>query len=230
MRKESPLFYLRSVSVIFMTIFMLSGCAAIAPRTPGEAAPPDQKVSTRPLDPAQAQRLQRMMMPLVKAMDQPLPPNQVKVTVIQDSRVNAANAGGGNFYVTTGLLEKANDEQLRGILAHELAHADLGHVVEAQALQTGVNVGLIILDQIIPKASAVTPIIADLGVLKPFSRKDEYQADEHGVSILNKAGFNGKQIMAGSLRWLIETEGTSGGFFATHPLTEDRVERIQAMP
>jgi beta-barrel assembly-enhancing protease len=53
---------------------------------------------------------------------------------MDDSHVNAASAGGGEFYVTTGLLQKTNDEHLRGVLAHELAHDDLGHVAKAQAL------------------------------------------------------------------------------------------------
>jgi Zn-dependent protease with chaperone function len=66
----------------------------------------------------------------------------IKVSVPQ---INAANAGGGEFYVTTGLLEKASDDRLRGVLAHEVAHADLGHVAKAQTLGTGMNIGIIIL-------------------------------------------------------------------------------------
>jgi predicted Zn-dependent protease len=54
-----------------------------------------------------------------------------RVAVIDDPSINAANAGGGEFYVTTGLLQKANDEHLRGVLAHEIAHDDLGHVARA---------------------------------------------------------------------------------------------------
>jgi predicted Zn-dependent protease len=62
------------------------------------------------------------------AMDHPRPLNQVKVGIMDDPHVNAASASGGEFYVTTGLLQKADDEHLRGVLAHELAHDDLGHV------------------------------------------------------------------------------------------------------
>lgn len=90
------------------------------------------------------------MVPLIAAMDRPRPLNQVKVGIMDDSHVNAASAGGGVFYVSTGLLQKANDEQLRGVLAHELAHDDLGHVAKAQALGAGVGIGMIILDQVFP--------------------------------------------------------------------------------
>jgi predicted Zn-dependent protease len=77
------------------------------------------------------------MSPLIKSMNHPLSLNEVRVTLIDDPQINAANAGGGVFYVTTGLLEKASDDHLRGVLAHEVAHADLGHVAKAQALGTG---------------------------------------------------------------------------------------------
>ncbi len=73
------------------------------------------------------------MAPLIRAMDHPRPLDQVKVRIMDDPHINAASAGGGEFYVTTGLLQKADDSQLAGVLAHELAHDDLGHVAKAQA-------------------------------------------------------------------------------------------------
>jgi Zn-dependent protease with chaperone function len=151
----------------------------------------------------------------------------VHLIVLEDKQINAANAGGGKFYVTTGLLERANDDQLRGVLAHEVAHADLGHVAKAQALGTGLNIGMIILDQIIPGSGAITPLVADMGVMRPFSRSEEYEADAHGVDILKRAGYPGKQIMSGTLSWLLQASGPSGGFFENHPGTDDRIKRIQ---
>ncbi len=214
--------------LVSATIIMLSAGCAVTPG--GVPSSGKEKVATKPLDPAQAQRLQQVMIPLIQAMNKPLQLNQVKITLLDDPHVNAGNAGGGNFLVTTGLLQKANDDELRGVLAHEIAHADLGHVAKAQVLGTGLNIGTIILDQIIPGSGLITPLIADLGIMKPYSRGEEYQADAHGMEILNKAGYNGKQIMAGTLQWLLQTEGSSGGFFATHPGTQDRIQRIGALP
>jgi predicted Zn-dependent protease len=71
------------------------------------------------------------MIPLLRAGDKTRSLKDVRVAVIDDPSINAANAGGGEFYVTTGLLQKANDEHLRGVLAHEIAHDDLGHVARA---------------------------------------------------------------------------------------------------
>jgi predicted Zn-dependent protease len=211
-----------------------SGCAlqsAPQPGSPeaGRTPAPSQasrEPSTRPLDPQEVQRLQLLMTPLIRAMDHQRPLNQVKVGIIDDARINAASAGGGEFYVTTGLLRKANDLQLAGVLAHELAHDDLGHVAKAQARAAGLNIGVVILDQIIPGSSALTPIAGGL-IAQAYSRNEEYAADRHGVDILKRAGYPAETMVA-TLRWLAQTEGTAGGgFFATHPATADRIEALR---
>jgi len=218
-----------AMSLLFMTVC----CATGTPQRTGSGEPTatsQTAPSARKIDARQAQRLQQVMMPLIKNMNHPLQPNKVRVTLLDDPQINAANAGGGDFYVTTGLLEKASDDQLRGVLAHEVAHADLGHVAKAQTLGTGMNIGIIILDQIIPGSGSITPMIADLGVMRPFSRQEEYEADAHGVQILQRAGYNGKQVMGNTLAWLLQTAGPSGGFLENHPGTDDRIQRIHDLP
>jgi len=207
---------------------LLAGCAFGTSQAPPGSGEPT--ASTRQLEPREAERIQRVMTPLIQHMNHPLPLNQVRVGILEDAQINAANASGGEFYITTGLLERASDDQLRGVLAHEVAHADLGHVAKAQRLGTGVNIGMIILDQIIPGTGLITPLVADLGVMRPFSRKEEYEADAHGVEILQRAGNDGKQVMGNTLTWLLQTSGPSGGFFANHPGTEDRIQRIRNLP
>jgi Zn-dependent protease with chaperone function len=174
----------------------------------------------------QAERLKRAMVPLIGAMNHPRPLNQIKVAVVDDPHINAANAGGGEFFVTTGLLQKANDQQLTAVLAHEVAHDDLGHVAKAKALGTGVGIGAIILDQVLPGAGQIAPIAGAL-ITRSYSRKEEYQADQHGAELLAKVG-QPKQAMADTLTWLMQAEGSDGGgFFATHPATADRIEALK---
>jgi predicted Zn-dependent protease len=86
-------------------------------------------------------------------------------------------------------LEKASDEQLRGVLAHEIAHDDLGHVARAQVLGAGLNIGMVLLEQILPGRSAVTPIAGTL-IARGYSRREEYAADTHGVELLERAGYS----------------------------------------
>jgi beta-barrel assembly-enhancing protease len=166
------------------------------------------------------------MTPLVKAMNRQLPLDQVKVGIVDDPRINAANAGGGEFYVTRGLLEKANDQQLAGVLAHEIAHDDLNHVTKARVVGTGLNIGMILLDQIVPGAGAIAAIPGRL-VMNKYTQSEEYAADRHGMEILQRAGLP-PTIMADTLTWLQRTEGgSSGGFFSTHPATGDRIEALR---
>lgn len=180
------------------------------------------------VDPATAERLQRIMVPLLKVMDHPLQAGQVKVGVMDDPQINAASAGGGEFYVTRGLLEKANDEHLRGVLAHELAHDDLGHVAKAQTLGAGLNIGMILLDQIFPGSGKLTPIAGVL-VANSYSRQEEYEADQHGVDILTRAGYS-KAVMVNTLTWLLQTSGASGGgMLATHPGTQERIDALKKL-
>src|SRR5882724_4688424 len=207
---------------------LLFGCAAgtSAPPSRGSAEPAGATARTTTVDPAQGERLKRIMVPLIQVMDHPRPLDQVKVGVIDDPHINAASAGGGEFYVTAGLLKKANDEQLMAILAHEIAHDDLGHVAKAQALGAGLGIGAIILDQIIPGSGQIAPIAGAL-ISRSYSRKEEYEADRHGVILLKRVG-QPKEVMINTLTWLMQSEGTSGGgFFATHPATGDRIEALR---
>ena len=183
------------------------------------------------VDAATAERLQNVMIPLLKVMDHPLQPNQVKIGVMEDSAINAASAGDGEFLVTTGLLQKANDDQLRAVLAHELAHQDLNHVQKTQTLGTGLSIGMILLDQIIPGSGNIAPIAGEL-LLRKYTRSEEYAADKHGVHLLQRAGFPGKQMMSDTLTWLMQSSGASsgGGFLATHPGTTDRIAAVKALP
>jgi predicted Zn-dependent protease len=207
---------------------MATGCAGLVADS-GSASPPKTsgrapRASTRPVDPQQAQRLQRVMLPLVKATD--TPPGEIKVGIIDEDTINAASAGNGQFLVTRGLLERANDAQLAGVLAHEIAHDDLNHVAKAQILGTGLNVGMVILDQIFPGSGAIAPIAGQL-VMNRYTQSEEYAADRHGMAILERAGKS-PAIMADTLAWLKSTEGgSSGGFFSTHPATDDRIEALR---
>jgi putative metalloprotease len=214
-------------------LLLAAGCAIETTGRSGSPQPQPQPTaknptpSTKQVDPQTVARLQRVMAPLLAKMDHPLSASDVKIGVMDDPHINAASAGGGEFYVTTGLLEKANDDQLRGVLAHELAHDDLGHVAKAQRLGAGLQLGVILLDRIFPGSGNVTPIAGAL-IARKYSQKEEYQADLHGVDILKRGGYS-KDVMINTLTWLAETEGTGGGggFFATHPGTEDRIAALK---
>jgi predicted Zn-dependent protease len=116
------------------------------------------------------------------------------------------------------------------VLAHEIAHDDLGHVARAQVLGTGLNLGVILLEQLIPGSSAVTPIAGTL-IARSYSRSEESEADRHGVEILRRAGYS-KQVMINTLDWVMRSSKDGdggGGFLSTHPATEDRIDALRRM-
>ena len=221
---------LRIIAILIL-VGLPIGCALETSSTRRPAPQETRPASTsRPLDARQTERVQRIMMPLLRATNNPRLLNEIRVRVIDDPNINAANAGGGEFQVTTGLLQKASDEQLRGVLAHEIAHDDLGHVAKAQNLGTGLNLGVILLEQLFPGSSAVTPIAGAL-IANSYSRSEELEADNHGVEILRRAGYS-KDVMINTLTWLLRSsggEGGGGGFLSTHPATEDRIAALRKL-
>src|SRR5918993_844454 len=229
MVKSMKQFYFISVAILAT---LLSGCVVAdgaAPRDDRRNDDRRQPANTRQIDPRQAERFYRIMTPLLKSMNEPKGPRDVKIGIIDEPEINAANAGGGQFYVTTGLLEKASDDQLRGIMAHEIAHDDLGHVAKLQTLGVGLNIGVILLEQLLPGSSAVTPIAGSL-IARGYSRNEEYAADRHGVEILRRAGYS-KDVLINALNWVTRTSGGGGGggFLSTHPATEDRIAQLQKL-
>lgn len=213
--------------VIVGLVLALTGCSIPTSQAPApgqQSAPEGQQ-----LDPQQAERLKVVMIPLVEKMNHPIPLDQVRIGLMDDSHINAANAGGGEFYVTTGLLQRANDEQLAGVLAHEVAHADLGHVSKLQHIGTGTNIAAVLLSAFGVPGAGLLPMASDLLIARPYGRDAEYEADRHGAELLHLTGRDGKHIMAATLTWLMQIEGAgAGGFFATHPATDDRIQRVQA--
>lgn len=227
--------WMRAVLPVAALVFF-GGCAGLetvpssdssAPRpTGGQRAP---SPTARRADPQDVARLSRLMVPLIKAMNKPKSLEQVRVGIIDDSSINAASGGSGEFYVTRGLLDRANDEQLLAVLAHEVAHDDLGHVAKAQALGTGVGLGAVILEQIFPGTGQIAPIAGNL-ITRAYSRREELQADAHGVELLRRVGSS-KDAMERTLVWLRDVTGggRAGGFFATHPGTDERIAALRRM-
>lgn len=213
---------------------MLSSCVAVGPapsgrRTPREDYPPSPPPSSsRRVDSPEVDRLRRVMVPLFRGMNQPCRVDQTRVGLINENGINAANAGNCEFYVTMGLLRRANDDQLRGILAHELAHQDLGHVARAQVVGAGLGILSALSQQLFPASGALVPIAGEL-VARGHSRNEEYAADRHAVQILQRTGHS-KEDLVDALTWIRRVSGGSGGgILSTHPGLDDRISTIQRL-
>jgi predicted Zn-dependent protease len=207
----------------------LAGCVVSGGGVPERGGRLHSSPDIRHVDSSEAQRLYHIMTPLLRVMDHPESAREVSIGIIDDQEINAANAGNGQFYVTTALFEKANNEELRGVMAHEIAHEDLGHVAQTQILGAGLNLGVILLEELLPGSSAITPIAGSL-IARGYTRSEEYAADRHAVEILRRAGYS-KRVMIDTLMWVERsaTDSRGGGFLSTHPATQDRIERLREL-
>ena len=187
-------------------------------RQPYSAARAEQQMS----------RLRSIMMPLLRVTNHRISDDEIRVSIVDDPAINAATGGDGRYYVTTGLLSRATDDQLRGVLAHEIAHEDLGHAAKAQIIGTGLNVGVALLEQLFPGSSALTPIAGTL-ISNNYTRPLELQADRHAVTLLQRAGYS-KRTMVDTLAWLMRRNGDSGGgVLSSHPATSERIQALQSL-
>ncbi len=216
---------------LLFSLFTFSACTVVS-TTPNRRLPrenyPAPAYASRRGSVVDGERLRQVMVPLLPAMDHPCPSDQTRVGIINQSDINAANGGNCEFYVTLGLLQRANDDQLRGVLAHEIAHEDLGHVAKAQVLDAGINIGAALLEQLVPGSSVFTPLAGTL-IARGYGRTEEYAADKHGVEILLRAGYS-KYTMLDALSWIRRVSGDSGGgFLSTHPALDERIAAIQRL-
>jgi predicted Zn-dependent protease len=225
---------LRTITAALLISAATSACVAVGPaptsRAPRQDYPsPASASSSRRVDLYEVERLRRVMVPLFRGMNHPCRVEQARVGIINQDEINAANAGNCEFYVTMGLLRRANDDQLRGVLAHEVAHQDLGHVAKAQVLGAGVGILAAGLQQLFPGAGALAPVAGEL-VVRSHSRAEEYAADRHAVVILQRTGHS-KDELVGALTWIrrVSGSGGGGGFLSTHPALDDRIATIQKL-
>jgi len=90
------------------------------------------------------------------------------------------------------------------------------------------NLGVILLEQLIPGSSSITPIAGSL-IARGYSRSEELAADRHGVELLGRARYP-KQVMVDALTWVSRQSGAGGGgFLSTHPATEERIEALNRL-
>jgi predicted Zn-dependent protease len=154
--------------------------------------------------------------------------------LVDDPAINAFNIPGGHVYVNTGLVEAAPDAAaFAGVLAHEIGHGVARHGTEQLTKVYGINIlGGVLLGQN-PKAyeQILAQIIAG-GAVARFSRADENEADELGVRYSYESGYDPMglpRMLEVLAREAQRNPGKIERFFATHPMTQDRIEATERM-
>ena len=149
-----------------------------------------------------------------------------KVKIINDDNtLNAFATPGGHIYVFTGLIKKLdNEDQLAGVLGHEIAHADRRHTSKALERQYGLSVLLSIL--LGENQNQLVEIGAGLATLK-FGRDAETEADFYSVEYLGDTPYTCDGAAAFFLKMQDEQQaGKPPVFLSTHPNDADRIKAI----
>lgn len=171
-------------------------------------------------------------MRLAKASERPNLPWEF--TVVDEPAVNAFALPGGKIYLTRGILPFLhNEEQMAGVLGHEIGHVTARHSAQQYTKATSAGIGLTLLSIFVPEARPLQGVAETaLGVLfLKHGRDDELQADRLGAQYTAKTGWDPRGV-AGMLRTLERLDVASGSrrgvpnWLATHPAPGDRVEEV----
>ncbi|MEW5801523.1 MAG: M48 family metallopeptidase [bacterium] len=159
----------------------------------GQAAAVDPKVTEGQRlnkDPALNKRLQAMADRLRAVSHAPEIPFQVKI--IESKQINAFNTGGELLYVYTGLIDYVkSDDELAGILAHEMAHGIGAHLQREQKSMFLPTIGAILADVAFQNQTADQLIgLTNQAISSGYSRRHEREADILAVVYTYRAGYN----------------------------------------
>lgn len=161
-----------------------------------------------------------------------------EVSVFESDQVNAFALPGGKMGVYTGLLDVAeNADQVAAVIGHEIAHVMAEHANERMSTQMATVVGLGALqvaagdDPQRQQVMAALGVGAQVGIILPFSRLHESEADEIGLELMARSGFDPQASVA---LWRNMAKASGDGppeFLSTHPSKDRRITDLQsAMP
>lgn len=155
--------------------------------------------------------------------------------LVENEQVNAFCLPGGKVIVYTGILKIAqNEDQLATVMSHEIAHALARHGAERMSysmISDGVySLGSVLIKSQVPQYSGAFKqaygIGTNIGVMLPYSREHEYEADEIGIHLMYKAGYDILEAVKFWQNMQRNSKISSPEFLSTHPHSENRIKKI----
>ena len=159
-----------------------------------------------------------------------------EIEVFEDDSANAFALPGGKIGVHTGLLKVAkNQDQLAAVLAHEIAHVLAQHGAERVSQQFATRAGLDLVGTVAgPETQTKQQLLgllglgAQYGILLPYSRAQETEADVYGLELMARAGFDPRASVD-----LWQNMKALGGaappeFLSTHPAPDTRINDLRS--
>lgn len=158
-----------------------------------------------------------------------------EIALFRDPQVNAFALPGGKIGIFEGLMRVArNQHQLATVLAHEVAHVMAQHSNERISAQYATRAGLDLIGAVAGQDTAMKRTLfgllgvgAQVGVLLPFSRSQESEADLIGLQLMAEAGFDPRESVALWRNMMAEGGDAPPEFLSTHPSGETRIRQLQ---
>ena len=158
--------------------------------------------------------------------------------LVQDQEPNAFCMPGGKIVVNEGILPYTQTEEgLAIVLGHEVGHAVAKHSAERLSQQMVASYGGQILSGVLANKSAATQMLAQqvyglgaqYGVMLPYSRKNESEADHLGLVFAAMAGYNPQAAVSFWQRMASSGSQKVPEFMSTHPSDVSRISNIQKL-
>jgi len=158
-----------------------------------------------------------------------------EIVVFKDDSANAFALPGGKVGVHTGLLKVAkNQHQLATVIGHEISHVLSRHSNERVSQQFAVEQGLGLISAVSNPTSGTGKTLmgmlgvgAQFGILMPFGRVQESEADLHGLKLMASAGFDPRESIALWRNMSKSSKGQPPEFLSTHPSHSTRISDLQ---
>jgi predicted Zn-dependent protease len=156
--------------------------------------------------------------------------------LIESPEKNAFCLPGGKVAVYTGIMPiLKNEAGMAAVLGHEVAHATLRHGGQRLTANLGTQLGVLVLGQILTGKDnsnrqlilAALGIGAQVGVILPFSRSNEAEADEIGLRYMARAGYDPHEAPLLWERFGASEKGGPPAFLSTHPSSQSRQEELE---
>jgi predicted Zn-dependent protease len=227
----------------------LSGCAAYNELAASTVSPAQEaelgaqafqqiKGETPQLRDASAQeRVERIASRIVPASGSDIPFSQWEVVVFDSDEVNAFALPGGHIGVYRGILKIAkSDDEIATVMGHEVGHVTARHAAQRIGTTQIAQLGTA-LAGVGAQAYGLSPQLVGMlganvlqyGVILPYSRNQELEADSLGLRYMAEAAYNPQAAVSFWQAMQATGGGSSSPFLSTHPTGEQRIAQIEEM-
>jgi predicted Zn-dependent protease len=184
-------------------------------------------------DPKYVSRVNRVAPKVIQASGNN--PSQWEVQVFDSKELNAFALPGGKVGFYKGILDiMENDDQIATVMGHEVAHVNYNHSGERFSQSAAAQGGLTVAQVLASGSQHQNTIVgvlgmgATLGVILPFSRRHELEADKFGLKYMHRAGYRPNEALRFWEKMAAKKQGSGPPeFLSTHPSDATRIAQMK---